>query len=351
VSDTTRDFHPVANLFPLISGDDFAALSEDIRANGLLEPIWLHPDGRIVDGRNRYKACRAAGVEPTFRRWSGNGSLVEFVVSLNLHRRHLTSSQRAMAALDAEAELAKEAEERRRERISDSRSEPETAQRVAPSEKLERESRERAAKLLGTNRQYVSDAKKLTAERPDLAEQVKTGEISLPEAKRQSNPALYTSNSPEWYTPGDIVSRVVATLGSIDLDPCSNSHDNPTVPAAKHFTEADDGLTQEWAGRIYMNPPYGRGIDEWVAKLDAAYRAGRVPEAIALLPARVDTRWFRILRDYTVCFVNGRLRFSGADPAPFPSAAIYLGPDSTKFYEHFGPIGDLYRRIDAELAA
>jgi len=365
MSDATRESHPVANLFPLMVGDDFAALAEDVKSNGLLEPIWLHPDGRVIDGRNRYKACRAVDVEPSFRTWSGEGSLVEFIVSLNLHRRHLTSSQRAMAALDAEPLMAEEAAERHSRAAVEAnrrRAEPSQPERLLedvpasqivdqPADPNERKSSHQAAKLLGTNRQYVSDAKNLKAERPDLAEQVKSGEMSLPEAKRQSNSALYTSNSPEWYTPQDIISRVEASLGGIDLDPCSNSHGSPAVPAAHHFVEADDGLAKEWFGTVYMNPPYGRGIDEWVQKLDAAYQAGRVTQAVALLPARVDTRWFRILRDYAVCFINGRLRFSGADPAPFPSAAFYLGTNEEAFAREFGAIGDLYRRFDAEEAA
>ena len=200
MSDDTRDFHPVANLFPMLSGDEFADLTEDVRQHGLLEPIWLHPDGRIIDGRNRYKACLAADVEPSYRTWEGSGSLVEFVVSLNLHRRHLTSSQRAMAALEAESELAKEAEERHRRAAAESnrrraqqQSEelpdiaPPAIQRFEDPDPNARTSVGQAAKLLGTNRQYVSDAKKLTAERPDLAEKVRTGEMSIPEAKKAIN--------------------------------------------------------------------------------------------------------------------------------------------------------------------
>ena len=93
-----REFHEVANIFPMMQGEEFNALKADIAANGLREPIWLHPDGRIIDGRNRYLACCELGMEPECRTWDGAGSLVAFVVSLNLHRRHLTESQRAMIA-------------------------------------------------------------------------------------------------------------------------------------------------------------------------------------------------------------------------------------------------------------
>lgn len=91
------EFHDVANIFPMMSASEYDALKADIAENGLLEPIWLH-DGKIIDGRNRYQACVEMGVKPKFRDWNGNGSLVAFVVSLNLHRRHLNESQRGMVA-------------------------------------------------------------------------------------------------------------------------------------------------------------------------------------------------------------------------------------------------------------
>ena len=97
------EFHPVADIFPMMSEREFADLTADIAENGLREPVWLHDDGRIIDGRNRYQACRKAGVAPTFRTHYGHDSgLVGFVVSLNLHRRHLSESQRAMVAARAE---------------------------------------------------------------------------------------------------------------------------------------------------------------------------------------------------------------------------------------------------------
>src|SRR5262245_14218684 len=92
-------FHPCAEVFPRMSDSELELLAADIKANGLRESIWVHPGDRsIIDGRNRYLACQRAGVEPTYRTWDGKGSLIAFVVSLNLHRRHLNESQRAMVA-------------------------------------------------------------------------------------------------------------------------------------------------------------------------------------------------------------------------------------------------------------
>lgn len=95
------DFHPVADIFPLMGEVELGELAEDIRENGLLEPIWVYCSGdseeRIIDGRNRYLACERVGVVPAFRRYSGvDSGLVAFVLSLNLRRRHLSESQRAL---------------------------------------------------------------------------------------------------------------------------------------------------------------------------------------------------------------------------------------------------------------
>ena len=91
-----RQFHPLANLFPLIEGDELVDFVEDVRANGLLVPIVLY-EGMILEGRNRFRACSAAGVAPRFEQYTGKDP-VGFVVSMNLRRRHLDESQRAMVA-------------------------------------------------------------------------------------------------------------------------------------------------------------------------------------------------------------------------------------------------------------
>lgn len=108
-----KKYHEVANIFPLMQGDELHALVNDIREHGQIESIVLHPDDdSIIDGRNRYRACLLAGVEPEFTYWDGNGSLVEYVVSLNLHRRHLSSIQCAGVAVEMLPFIEAEAKER-----------------------------------------------------------------------------------------------------------------------------------------------------------------------------------------------------------------------------------------------
>jgi hypothetical protein len=111
---TPMPHHDVASLFPMMSGLDFATFKADVQANGLRDPIWVH-EGAIVDGRNRERACRETGIQPVFREWDGRGSLVAFVVSLNLRRRHLDETQRAVIAAKLKPMLAREAAERKAE--------------------------------------------------------------------------------------------------------------------------------------------------------------------------------------------------------------------------------------------
>lgn len=96
--DGPMTYHEIANIFPLLDEEALTRLTADIAANGLHDPITLHLDGRILDGRNRFRACERAGVTPAYHTWDGVGSALDFVISRNLHRRHLTDVQRALVA-------------------------------------------------------------------------------------------------------------------------------------------------------------------------------------------------------------------------------------------------------------
>lgn len=94
----TLPWHPLANLFPLIEGEDYAALVADVKARGLREAITIF-DGLILDGRNRARACEDAQVPPRYEPWAGKASeALGYVLSKNLARRHLNDGQRAHIA-------------------------------------------------------------------------------------------------------------------------------------------------------------------------------------------------------------------------------------------------------------
>jgi len=156
-----------------------------------------------------------------------------------------------------------------------------------------------------------------------------------------SKAAMFTSESQQWNTPRPILDAAIAVLGAIDLDPCCNAG-MPNVPATAHYREEDDGLQRPWQGRLYVNPPYDTTA-AWVGKLAASHQQGAVSAAVLLVAARTDTHWFQVLTPYPVCFVRGRLKFSGAEnSAPFPSAVFYLGPDTRAFAAVFNTLGPIY---------
>ena len=170
--------HPVAGLFPLLEGDEFDALVEDIREHGLLEPIWLDSHGRVLDGRNRQRACRKAGVEPEYRTWEGEGSEIDFVVSQNIRRRHMDAGQLAAVSLDLLPAYEKEAKKRQGTRSDLDDNIPERFPEGG-------EARDHVAKLTGANPHYISDCKKIKEQDRDLFKQVRSGAKSIPEAKRE----------------------------------------------------------------------------------------------------------------------------------------------------------------------
>jgi len=179
MTERTYAFHEYANLFPMLDDDALAELTADVRSNGLLEAIVLY-EGKILDGRNRYLACREAGVEPRFTQYDGNDAL-QYVVSKNLHRRHLKSSQRAAIALDVLPMLEAQARKRQLAQLKQGNETP------VPEKIPEREgeAREQAAAMLGTNPRYVSDAKKLKDKAPDLLEEVRKGNLTIGKAKNE----------------------------------------------------------------------------------------------------------------------------------------------------------------------
>lgn len=171
-------FHPVCELFPEMQPGDFDALVENIKARGVQVPVLIY-QGQIIDGRHRWLACDKLGIEcPTNNWYPRNGeSLVEFVVSLNLHRRTLTASQRAMIAKDMLPLLEEEAKARQ---MAGKAPSGKVAQTPPPSRP-----RDAAAAVTGTSGRYVQDAKAIAKKSPEMAAKVKSGEVSIPEAKKQ----------------------------------------------------------------------------------------------------------------------------------------------------------------------
>lgn len=147
----------------------------------------------------------------------------------------------------------------------------------------------------------------------------------------------YTGNN-EYYTPAEWIDRARDVMGGIDLDPASNAMAQGIVNATIYYTEETDGLAHEWSGKVWMNPPYAKGlIGQFIQKLSDAYDSGDVTEAIVLVDNKTDTRWFsRIWESCSaVAFTVGRIGFYNKDTESSSptngSAFFYLGKKPKAF--------------------
>lgn len=245
--DTCIDFHSVADLFPVMDMKTFKALCDDIEAHGQLTPIWLH-DGKIIDGRNRYRACLKVGIEPRFQEWDQKGTLVDFVLSLNLKRRHLTSTQKAMVAYHMLPMLEADAKERQIRKPADSVPE------ILPEQKTD--ARDQAAALVGVSGKYVSDIKRIAQDAPEKMKALEAGVLTLQGAKRQ----IAREKNPQGEgAPAHTENRAMQ-LASDAIDKLSR-------------IEADDPLSLAAMDRIRVY------IDNWMQHAGFRYLKIRRPKA------------------------------------------------------------------------
>ena len=134
--------------------------------------------------------------------------------------------------------------------------------------------------------------------------------------------ALLSHESTEHYTPQYILDAVIACMGAIDLDPCSNSREIPNVASARHYTAQDNGLVQPWEGRVFLNPPFGHDVERWFSKLYLEWLEDLTTEAVILWKSATETAAWKTLTVLScrVCFPSMRIRFVG------PSGDNGLGP-------------------------
>lgn len=156
------EVHPLASQFPLLEGPEFDELVASVKEVGLRKPIKTDVDGKIVDGRNRLRACMKAGVDPAFSQLNENDDILQIIVQENILRRHLTTSQRSMLAADlSEATVGR------------------------PAKDSTTVSSATAAKKLGVSRSSVADAKTVKKDGdPALVKAVEDGKIDVKPAAR-----------------------------------------------------------------------------------------------------------------------------------------------------------------------
>jgi phage N-6-adenine-methyltransferase len=132
----------------------------------------------------------------------------------------------------------------------------------------------------------------------------------------------FSSKTELWATPLDFFKQWESLIGGFDIDVCATK-DN--TKCKKFFSKEDDGLSKDWTGKCWMNPPYGKEIGKWMKKAYESSKNGAC--VVCLVPSRTDTRWWH---DYAmkgkITFIKGRLKFGDSkNSAPFPSAIVIFG--------------------------
>ena len=376
------------NLFPKAAPEDYQRLLDDMKANGYDNslPIMLY-QGAILDGWNRYCAATELGLTPSSVEFYGDDDAALVYTLRTNKRRNLSSSQWAAVAVEADELLQSirdAVESARRAKISEARQAGpqveanETTQLIVESPRSESEAAHKAAEVFNTNRTYINEAAKLKETSPETFEMVKAGEVSVPlaaqfaalpeevqqeaiaaiaehhepakevmrEAVKKAHVANNSGNN-EWYTPSDYIALARKVMGGIDTDPATSEIANRTVQAAQIFTAEDNGLTKQWSGRVWCNPPYAQPlIAEFAEAIASKFEAGEIEQACVLVNNGTETGWFqRMLQAASaVCFPRSRIRF--VDPEGNPSGAprqgqavLYLGKEPETFASVFSEKG------------
>jgi hypothetical protein len=161
---------------------------------------------------------------------------------------------------------------------------------------------------------------------------------------------LKASESNEWYTPSRYIEAARSVLGGIDLDPASNPRANENVQATQFFSIEDDGLSKDWPGRVWLNPPYGGMSGPFAARLVDQFVAGITTSAVLLVNSNsTDAGWFQPLWDYLLCFTDHRINFispTGTQSgSTHGSVFVYLGKDRDRFIEGFHGFGAVVEQV------
>jgi len=353
------DFHPLANIFPLIEGQAYQDLMADVLTYGVREPVWLY-EGKILDGRNRYRAAKAMRVECPMQEYTGQDATA-FVISLNLHRRHLNESQRGMVA----AKLANMQEGRPQinsanlQSIQVSQSDAAdmlnvSTRTVAAAAKVQAEAPQEVAKAVEAGSVSINLASQFVA-LPDefkqdaieaIAAQPEDAKEVMREAVKKAHVA-HNSGDNEWYTPAKHIELARGVMGGIDTDPATSELANRTVQAETIFTAENDGRAQTWRGRVWMNPPYAQPLmSDFAEAVSSKFESGEIEQACILVNNATETKWFQRMLEASsaVCFPKSRIKFidpeGNASGAPLQGQAIvYMGDRVERFKEAFSPEG------------
>lgn len=349
------EFHELANEFPLLTNTKrFRDLVDSIAECGQNNPVTLH-EGKILDGRHRYLACKELGIEDLLTKEFENEPLADagpgrYVFAQNAERMDFNDSQIALAAV--RLLTTPFGRQPTRDLPKDELGSPTGEAKIVVD-------RERAAEIAGVSPRTIDRARRVSERgAPEVIEAVRSGKVTLraaepivalePEEQIRVIRSEYTGND-EWYTPADELDRVKKVLGTIDLDPASCEFAQEVVQAENYYIEEDNGLEQTWYGKVFLNPPFSRGkMEPFVIKLCQEFGLGDVEEAILLTNNFTDTKWFHLAANNSdaLCLTEGRINFYNENGQSKNAANghvyFYFGSNVARFVEVFSNRGTCF---------
>lgn len=356
----------------------------------IFEEEWPHI---LVDGHNRYEICTRLGLpfEVVQKEFEGRDNVTEWIINNQFGRRNLSDYQRGVLALRMKPIIEARARAQQGERtdirpISDESTADiftGEAKPVAPASPIAPPIRTdtAVASLANLGKDTIRKIEHIEADAaPEVKALAAADAVSinlaaqftdLPQETQQEALAAIAQSEPakevmreavknhrtigtgenEWYTPAEYVEMARKVMGGIDLDPASCAQANEVVAAATFYTKEDDGLSKDWAGRLWLNPPYSRDLmPAFVEKLRTSYLEGEVDQAVLVSHNNTDTAWFHNLASVAsaICFPKKRIRFYRDEEIAAPTngqAFFYLGEAPEQFIEAFSDVGFVVRPV------
>jgi len=365
-------------LIPRLTAEEYEQLEKNIIAEGCRDALvtWR---GILIDGHNRYEVCSKHGIEykTVAMEFADKEQVIDWIINNQLGRRNLTpTNQSYLRGLQYQREKKKigapENNRNAEKQLPQNEEVVSTAQKLATQHNVSKATIERDAEYTKavdvivantvpevkqqilnreipiTKKDTLEIAKAEPEEQKEIIRQVVSGESkTVKEAIEKKAPHVsYNSGNNEWYTPEQYILAAKEVMGEIDLDPASSEFANQVVGAKQIYTVDDDGLAKEWAGKVWLNPPYaGELVSLFCNKIAEHYNNGDVTEAIILVNNATETGWFGTLIEpaSSVVFLKGRVRYytvDGTKNTPLQGqAVVYMGKSPDKFLQCFSRLG------------
>lgn len=394
----------IFQVMPPLSPDEFSELKSDIQARGVMVPIEYDEAGNILDGHHRVKACKELGIKEwpsVVRLGMDEAAKRTHARKLNMARRHLNQEQRR-GLIQAELKDRPQVSDRqiakalgvsnstvsvaRKELVEknqvcelhtstgkDGKEYPRQVERKTPEPELpiavEHEQRPCLVEPDTSEEELIDQAHQALQWLNELDEEDEEDDAAVVAPVIPASPPPVSTADPrqlgyigaatpvaerdsnDWHTPAKYIAAVKSVMGGIDLDPFSSVVANETVQATRFFTAADDAFTADvpWrAVRLFMNPPYGRGvIDAAIARFLAEWAAREFQQAVVLVNNATETHWFQTLMQEceAVCFTDHRIAFVSPDNKQ--ESGNTRGQAFFYFGERVGPFIDAFYRFGA----